>query len=147
MCIRDRFYSFREQVNGELYTDLFWLGLERCVYLKHREERPVLEKLRRDYARQMVEKARAKADRDTLESLRTAWFCRILGEEPEESAWETGLLDRLEFSVELDTDGVRQQMEDLLYEYFRRPRRSVLDELGGSRVNTVSYTHLGSYTT
>ena len=46
------FYSFREQVNGELYTDLFWLGLERCVYLKHREERPVLEKLRRDYARQ-----------------------------------------------------------------------------------------------
>lgn len=129
------FYSFREQVNGELYTDLFWLGLERCVYLKHREERPVLEKLRRDYARQMVEKARAKADRDTLESLRTAWFCRILGEEPEESAWETGLLDRLEFSVELDTDGVRQQMEDLLYEYFRRPRRSVLDELGGSRVN------------
>ena len=129
-------HAFEGQIHGELYTDLLWLGLERCVYLRHRGDRPVLEDLRRAYARERVDQARARADRNTLESLRTAWFRRALGEPSEESAWEKGVLDALEFPPELDAAAVRSRMEDLLYRYFGRPRRSVLDEMGGSRVNT-----------
>ena len=36
--------------SAEEFDDLFWLGLENCVYEKEIGERPVLEKLRREKA-------------------------------------------------------------------------------------------------
>ena len=44
------FNTFQSQLGGELYTDLFWLGLEGAVYRRAREDRPVLDALRREYA-------------------------------------------------------------------------------------------------
>ena len=34
------FNTFQSQLGGELYTDLFWLGLEGAVYRRAREDRP-----------------------------------------------------------------------------------------------------------
>ena len=48
--LRPLFNTFQSQPNGELYTDLFWLGLEGTAYRRGVEERPVLAELRREYA-------------------------------------------------------------------------------------------------
>lgn len=48
------FNTFQSQLGGELYTDLFWLGLEGAVYRRAREDRPVLDALRREYAARTV---------------------------------------------------------------------------------------------
>ena len=40
------FHAFQHQQKGELYSDLFWLGLEGVAYEKALKERPVLEELR-----------------------------------------------------------------------------------------------------
>ena len=37
------FNTFQSQFSGELYTDLFWLGLEGAVYHRARGDRPVLD--------------------------------------------------------------------------------------------------------
>ena len=44
------FHAFQHQQKGELYSDLFWLGLEGVAYEKALKERPVLEELRQGLA-------------------------------------------------------------------------------------------------
>ena len=48
--------SFAGSAREALYSDLFWMGVERCLALRWQEERPALQMLRRDYAAQDVYK-------------------------------------------------------------------------------------------
>ena len=57
------FNTFQSQLGGELYTDLFWLGLEGAVYHRARGDRPVLDALRREYAARTVARGRNQAVR------------------------------------------------------------------------------------
>lgn len=126
--------SFEGSARGALYSDLFWMGLERCLTLRW-EERPALKQLRRDYAAQALAQLPAPQDRDEGESLRGAWWARALDQPHQESAREKAMLDQLEFPENWSGDQVRQGVEDLLYQWYRRPRRSTLDQLGSSRVD------------
>ncbi len=127
--------SFEGSARGALYSDLFWMGLERCLTLRWEEERPALKQLRRDYAAQALAQLPAPQDRDEGESLRGAWWARALDQPHRESAREKAMLDQLEFPQSWSGDQVRQGVEDLLYQWYRRPRRSTLDQLGSSRVD------------
>ena len=69
------FHAFQHQPKGDLYSDLFWLGLEGVTYHRAVQDRPVLEELRRQYAAQVLAEARAADPRDIV-SLRAAWFRR-----------------------------------------------------------------------
>ena len=127
--------SFAGSARGALYSDLFWMGLERCLTLRWEEERPALKQLRRDYAAQALAQLPAPQDRDEGESLRGAWWARALDQPHRESSREKAMLDQLEFPQNWSGDQVRQGVEDLLYQWYRRPRRSTLDQLGSSRVD------------
>lgn len=127
--------SFEGSARGALYSDLFWMGLERCLTLRWEGERPALKQLRRDYAAQALAQLPAPQDRDEGESLRGAWWARALDQPHRESAREKAMLDQLEFPENWSGDQVRQGVEDLLYQWYRRPRRSTLDQLGSSRVD------------
>ena len=48
------FAGLQQYEDADTYTDLFWLGLENCVYQRELPQRPALEALRRRYAEQFV---------------------------------------------------------------------------------------------
>ena len=127
--------SFEGNARGALYSDLLWMGLERCLALRWQEERPALQALRRDYAAQALARLPAPQDRNEGESLRGCWWARALDQPHRESSREKAVLDQLEFPQTWSGDQVRQGVEDLLYRWYRRPRRSTLDQLGSSRVD------------
>lgn len=127
--------SFEGSARGALYSDLLWMGLERCLALRWQEERPALQALRRDYAAQALARLPAPQDRNEGESLRGCWWARALDQPHRESSREKAVLDQLEFPQTWSGDQVRQGVEDLLYRWYRRPRRSTLDQLGSSRVD------------
>lgn len=127
--------SFEGSARGAVYSDLFWMGLERCLTLRWEGERPALKQLRRDYAAQAQAQLPAPQDRDEGESLRGCWWARALDQPHRESSREKAMLDQLEFPKNWSGDQVRQGVEDLLYQWYRRPRRSTLDQLGSSRVD------------
>ena len=79
------FHTFQHQPKGELYSGLFWLGLEGAAYRRALPDRPVLQELRQDYARRVVKEAHA-ADPQSAESLHAAWFRRALGQPEQEDA-------------------------------------------------------------
>ena len=127
--------SCEGSARGALYSDLRWMGLERCLALRWQEERPALQALRRDYAAQALARLPAPQDRNEGESLRGCWWARALDQPHRESSREKAVLDQLEFPQTWSGDQVRQGVEDLLYRWYRRPRRSTLDQLGSSRVD------------
>ena len=49
------FTALERHSGGELQSELLWLGLERCAYLKCRDARPALTFLRRDYAQRQLQ--------------------------------------------------------------------------------------------
>lgn len=114
--------SFEGSARGALYSDLLWMGLERCLALRWQEERPALQALRRDYAAQALARLPAPQDRNEGESLRGCWWARALDQPHRESSREKAVLDQLEFPQTWSGDQVRQGVEDLLYRWYRRPQ-------------------------
>ena len=107
------FHTFQHQPKGELYSGLFWLGLEGAAYRRALPDRPVLQELRQDYARRVVKEAHA-ADPQSAESLHAAWFRRALGQPEQEDAWQKDVLDALTFDPTWDEQQIMDRMEALL---------------------------------
>ena len=118
--------NFQSQAQGEVYTELFWLAIEGLAYRRGCVERPVLEELRREYARCITAKY-GHAEGHSLERVRAAWFTRALGAPGAEDEWEKGVLDALTLPLGLNEAQIAAQIEALLYKYYRRARRSVTD--------------------
>lgn len=126
-CFRPMLHAFQQQPRGQLYTDLFWIGLESALYEKELPKRPALSALRQRYARQTLAQCRAGAERESLESLRRAWAQRILNRTAGEDPWHAAVLDALTFSPDWGEQKLVQQTEEVLFRYFHRARRSVTD--------------------
>ena len=87
------FTALERHSGGELQSELLWLGLERCAYLRCRDARPALTFLRRDYAqRQLQQDFSVNSEQDRL---KIGWFRRALGLPSEESDREKQILDAL----------------------------------------------------
>ena len=85
--------ALERRSSGEMQSELLWLGLERCAYLKYRDTRPALTFLRRDYAqRQLQQEASTNSEQDRL---KIGWFRRALGLPSEETGREKQILDAL----------------------------------------------------
>ena len=70
------FTALERHSGGELQSELLWLGLERCAYLRCRDARPALTLLRRDYAkRQLQQDFSVNSEQDRLN---IGWFRRAL---------------------------------------------------------------------
>lgn len=112
----------------ELFEDLMWLGLENLAYLRGRDERPVLDTLRRAYAGRFLasldprELDAAAMDEGhsfyTLSEVRIGHFRRALGEEPKLGGTASSLLGDIEFTADMDADAVIARMDGIIKEYF-----------------------------
>ena len=59
--------ALERRSSGEMQSELLWLGLERCAYLRCRDARPALTFLRRDYAqRQLQQDFSVNSEQDRL---------------------------------------------------------------------------------
>ena len=134
------FTALEHQSGGELQSELLWLGLERCAYLKYREARPALSLLRQDYAAgQLKQDSSLNSEQDRL---KTGWFRRALGLPREESQRERQILDALEFDPNWDEDAIQARMEWILLKYFGRNLRSEMDHLNSNRVDLGFFARL-----
>ncbi|MCR4607424.1 MAG: hypothetical protein K5771_06840, partial [Oscillospiraceae bacterium] len=103
---------------SDVYESLLWLALENAVYGKELPERPVLKALREEFARKWLASTPAETDYRIFEYISRAHFRKVLGEDPELDPYNAQLLDELEFSPDLDTDGIVERAEALLEKWF-----------------------------
>ena len=108
------FTALERHSGGELQSELLWLGLERCAYLRCRDARPALTFLQRDYAqRQLQQDFSVNSEQDRL---KIGWFRRALGLPSEESDREKQILDALEFDPDWDAEAIQTRMEQIVLE-------------------------------
>ena len=109
-----------EEEAGE-YEALLWLGLENALVAKEKAARPALTGLQRRYAEAWLKEfggTRAEDDR-FFDFLAKAHCRRLLGLPQELSRYDLSLLDELEFSPDLDTGALVEEMKRLLLKWFQ----------------------------
>ncbi|WP_185753658.1 hypothetical protein [Selenomonas sp. AB3002] len=131
------FRELNHSLLGELFTELFWLGLEEAAFQREQPHRPVLKDLRRRHAETFLAEDTDLAMQQlmmrqelahTLKCIR----CReILGEKVRIlNPWDKRLYEALRFTGEMDTGAVISAMEGIIERFFRfhweSPGRRVL---------------------
>ena len=122
--LSELFGAFQGTALQDIYDTIFWLGLECGAYEKEREGRPALEELRGEYWAQVLEESKWSAQEKLVQSLQTGWGRLVLGEKPEVTPWERGILSGLSFDGAADTDEIMERVSGILWKYFRFDCRS-----------------------
>jgi hypothetical protein len=113
----ERFFnSLGEYEDYDLYINIAWLGLENCAYLKGQEERPVLRKMRLDYAKKMI--LSKISYEDIYGRLKRAHFIKVLGLEHDLTGRELNFLNNLELGGDLNTYQIIELMKKIMSDYF-----------------------------
>ncbi|WFF71483.1 hypothetical protein [Proteiniclasticum sp. QWL-01] len=73
------FERLNDEPGGELYTNLSWIAIEHALYSSSQEERPVLELIRQDYARQILREISVPDPSDIYALILTSYLRQILG--------------------------------------------------------------------
>lgn len=132
--------ALERRSSGEMQSELLWLGLERCAYLRCRDARPALTFLRQDYAqRQLQQDFSVNSEQDRL---KIGWFRRALGLSSEESDREKQILDALEFDPDWDAEAIQTRMEQIVLKYFGRNLRNEIDHFNSNRVDLGFFARL-----
>ena len=128
--------------SAEEFDDLFWLGLENCVYEKEIGERPVLEKLRREKAEAWFKSA-ADMSRQQMEMQSMTVYeqqmirwSEVLGRFCHTGKRSLALAGRLLFSGSLDAEGAVGEMTGILLDFFRTDISRLKE--GGERKGILS---------
>ena len=120
------FGRLHKSLLGELFTELFWLGLEEAAYRREAPGRPVLAELRHRHAERFLAEDTDLAMQQlmmrqelahTLKCLR----CReILGEKVRIlNPWDKRLYEALRFDGAMDTEALISAMEGIIERFFR----------------------------
>ena len=113
------FQGFEQYEESDDYEGLFWLGLENCVFAKEVVQRPALEGLRRKYAVAAVRQFSHHSDQQFYETMAWAHFSRVIGENPQLSAYDRKLLDELEFTPDMTTEEIVARTKELFERWFQ----------------------------
>lgn len=113
------FRSFCGEEDSDVYESLLWLGLENAVFEKEREERPVLETLRRSYAERYLASLFTDRDLPLGDAMALGHYRRALGLDDRLDAYSAKLLDELEFSPEMSTDEIVKRARELFERWFQ----------------------------
>ncbi len=117
--IEELFRGFQAEEDSDVYEGLLWLGLENAVFEKEREERPVLESLRRDYAEHYLAQLFTTHDLPFYDTMALAHYRRALGQENKLDPYTEKLLDELEFSRDMSTEEIVERARDLFERWFQ----------------------------
>ena len=121
----------------ELFTELFWFGLEQAAYERELPRRAVLEELRRTHAKQYLEDdidvsmQQLMLRNEIVHTLKCGRCHEILGEHTNiRNPWDKKLYEALRFSGELTTDELLSNMQDIIRRFFlfrwKNPGRALL---------------------
>ncbi len=110
---------FDRYEDSDLYQSLFWLGLENGTFYKEVRERPVLMRLRREYAEKYTAQYPGGDGYHIFEALASGHFSRVLGREAKMSGYDRKLLDELEFSPEMSTDEIVERTQEMFRRWFQ----------------------------
>lgn len=118
-------HSFDDSLLRDVFTDLFWIGLEHAAYERTLPSRPALSDLRREHARQWL---RDDTDHsmqqlmmrsEVVHDMKRGRCREILGAASGlHNPWDKGLFAALHFPGDMETDGLIQAMADLWKKYF-----------------------------
>lgn len=125
------FRYLEKQKDGAAYVELFWLGLESCLYEGDRPDRPALEPLRREWAASFLEKERTAGLGDSIQDLKEGRCRRILGQKDGLESPEKEILDALEIPAGLSEEALMDRMDRILRRWFFSSAFREFDELGG----------------
>ena len=117
--IEEVFRGFESEEDADVYEGLLWLGLENAIFEKEREERPVLESLRRNYAERYLSGLITTHDLPFYDTLALAHYRRALGLEDRLDPYTKKLLDELEFSRDMSTDEITARAKELFERWFQ----------------------------
>jgi len=113
------FFSYvKDDIDYDIFQNLTWMGLENCAYEKGKDERPVLEDLRRSYAERVLKNGNSASADDIYDKVKIAHFQRVLGEEPKITGPALNLLNDLEFDESMSTEQIIQRMNEIIKDYF-----------------------------
>lgn len=111
------FNYLKDDMNYAFYENLMWIGLENCTYKKGKNERLVLEDLRRSYSKKVISKVIPATDYDLVDEIKMAHFQRALGEEPKMADDVFTILNELEFDESMNTEQIIFKMNEIINVY------------------------------
>lgn len=123
--INDFFESVGQSNTAQEAASVLWLGIENCVYQKEREDRPILERLRKKRAEDFYTYASSLSRQQMmLQSMKVfdqdeARWGKVLGKKVVLSPAARRMADDLEFPADLDTDELIGRMTEICRTYFR----------------------------
>lgn len=113
------FRAFEQYEDSSVYESLFWLGLENSVYGREEADRPALRELRCSYAREFLRLYETRESDRLYEAMATGHFKRVLGLDTGLSAYESKLLDELEFTPSMTTEDIVCRTQELFMRWFQ----------------------------
>lgn len=123
------FQAFDQYEDAAVYNGLLWLGLENALYYKELSNRPALQGLREQYARELIAQLGVVDDSRFYDFFALAHFKRAIGESFELGRYDRGLLDALEFTPDMSADDISACAKELFERWFQistelKPKRS-----------------------
>lgn len=113
------FFNYLKEDSDHVFLEsLTWIGLESCTYKKGKDERPVLENLRRSYSKKFLSKWDTASANDILDEIKIAHFQRALGIEPKMKELIFNILNDLEFDEYMNTEQIIFRMNEIIEVYF-----------------------------
>lgn len=117
--LEELFRGLQQYEDSDDYEALLWLGLENCVYQKEVSDRPVLEGLRKNYARAFLDAYAVWDDFRLYEALATGHYSRVLGLPVKLHSYDIKLLDELEFDADMSTHDIVERAKGLFERWFQ----------------------------
>ncbi len=118
-------HSLDDSLLRDVFTDLFWIGLEHATYEKALPSRPALSDLRWEHARQWLEDdtdysmQQLMMRSEVVHSMKRGRCREILGETSGiRNPWDKGIFAALHFSGEMETEDIIRAMEAIWKKYF-----------------------------
>lgn len=116
--LRGFFNYLKTDSSHGFYEKLFWLGLEKAAFDKGKNDRPVLNSLRKNHAKKVLAGDAESFDDNLLNVIRCAHFRKALGKPPEITGNPLNILNDLEFG-NAETEEIISRMNRILKTYFR----------------------------
>jgi hypothetical protein len=88
------------------------------LYNTKKDERAVLENLRRDYSKKFLDRCNPALTFDIIDRIKIAHFQRALGEKPNMSGQVIKILNDLEFDERMNTKQIISRMAEIIKVYF-----------------------------
>ncbi len=112
------FSELQQARDSVLYEELLWLGLENCVFLRAKKDRPILVTLREAYAKAFLERTTENLKQELFWQIKVGHYQTVLGQTPSLNVYEKKLLDALTFSEQWSEEEIVNHMHDIIDTFF-----------------------------